>query len=730
MKKKVLALILVLCMILSTVVTMSVTTFATEAEEEAATVSASTFSSAVSGDVIELKNKNDFLLFAANAASVKAGVTVKLTKSITVNGTINAEEMNETSNLTGYEKISGANFSGIFDGGENTISGLYLTNSLFAHLFGTVKDVNFDNCLVISAQNYAAIVATCMRDGSRVETVNMTNCHLIVTPATSNGCGYAGGVVAMPLSGTFNIKDCSFDGIIETASSYEGKTDMVYVGGMVGGTASNNTGTILIDGCTNTGSIRGKSASGGMIGYIEKFASSITNCTNRGIVSTEGATPVTESGVGGIIGCANSSGTTAPSITGCTNEGKITSKYTTANVNHNAVGGIIGKCAAGELKVTDTINKGEVSSTSACNIGGIAGRNLQTGTFTNCVNMANVTGESTVSLYAGGIVGLNWGKCTIDTCANLGDVTGKSTASIDVGGMIGCFGGTTITVKDSLNDGDVYGIGYASELVGLFNNASASGTYENVITTGNVYLIAATPSNSMYWGNTSLNGTKSGFYTVEGTLKYKTSATDAEWKTYTSSTAVGTVLPSADALKGMDGFKLLTAAGYDFGSVWQLNAGVPLPTTLVEGEKATVDTSKEIVYKGYQCGLAGTDNEGDIRLIAGLNDINGYQSTGFEIYAIVGGEVKGGATAGDPLVRNTTEVYESLLANVDGGMTEIKAQEDCQCNYLSAVTIENMPADGTIILTATLTDLDGGVVRGTTVMIEIVGGVVVAQYAI
>ena len=79
----------------------------------------------------------------------------------------------------------------------------------------------------------------------------------------------------------------------------------------------------------------------------------------------------------------------------------------------------------------------------------------------------------------------------------------------------------------------------------------------------------------------------------------------------------------------------------------------------------------------------------------------------------------------EPLTTKT--VYQSLSAGDQIGA--IKAS-DLGCTYLSALTFNNVPADCIITLTATLTPAEGEIVSGTTVVIVVENGAVVAQYAI
>ena len=171
----------------------------------------------------------------------------------------------------------------------------------------------------------------------------------------------------------------------------------------------------------------------------------------------------------------------------------------------------------------------------------------------------------------------------------------------------------------------------------------------------------------------------------------------------------------------------LWSAGFDFNNNWSMTADGAIPTAAFNGTKATPDATKDIVYKGCQLGLDNTAEAGNVRFIAGMQTIEGYMATGFEIIAIDANGTHAGDAEGNPLAINDTVVYESLMAN--GVANAIKAT-DLNCVYLSAVTVTGLSDNAVVELTATLTKLDGTVVRGTTVMIVLENGNVVAQYAI
>ncbi len=207
---------------------------------------------------------------------------------------------------------SSTHFTGTFNGGGNTISGLYIdnTNSDYQGLFGyvgtggTVQNLTVSG--TVSGDLYVGGVV-----GYNAGTVENCANTSDVTGTGSGTSTYAGGVVGYNNGGT--VTNCYNTG------SVTGRGIHTYVGGIVGinyatlthcyntgsvsgnnqvgGVAGGNSSSATLTRCYNTGSVSGNNQVGGVAGYN---TSTVTNCyyldttASTGIGSNSGtATNVT-----------------------------------------------------------------------------------------------------------------------------------------------------------------------------------------------------------------------------------------------------------------------------------------------------------------------------------------------------------------------------------------------------------------------------------------------------
>ena len=160
-------------------------------------------------------------------------------------------------------------YSGIFDGGGHTISGLNVTDDSFhAGLFGliagaTIQDLSISGSVTGSYFNCGSIAGTA-RENS---TIKNCSSHCDVTNTTG---AYAGGVVGV-LFKSATIIDCYNTGTIHQDPSNLGNPE---TGGIVGrnsGTIRNcyNVGSVSCDNETSLGSIAGFMPDWSSIGIVE-----------------------------------------------------------------------------------------------------------------------------------------------------------------------------------------------------------------------------------------------------------------------------------------------------------------------------------------------------------------------------------------------------------------------------------------------------------------------------
>ena len=299
----------------------------------------------------------------------------------------------------------GRQFLGSFDGGGNTVSGLYVyvtKTRLYNGLFGVV---GFSN------RTTTAEVKNLQVEG-----------EVYATMAEPYSL-YVGGITGFVGQGA-TITDCSFQGTVETTATDQAITS--YTGGIAG---YNYYGTISK--CTvNYSTIIGtneNASSQSLVGGIaaDNIEGTIEECkVTGGSVSTSGSMEV--SSVGGIAGCSDGT------LKGCSNSASVT--------GNNAF---------------DLETKEEVALGS----GGVVGCNYNL--VESCSNTGSVTGKG---LFTGGVVGYNTTNNTTDGTISASYNTGAVEGEQYVGGVVG---NNHTSVEDCYNTGEVTSTGdYAGGVVG------------------------------------------------------------------------------------------------------------------------------------------------------------------------------------------------------------------------------------------------------------------------
>lgn len=372
-----------------------------------------------------------------NAGNDFAGVTVLQTADIVMNeGKYTIDE--ETNEITFEEDAEqwfpigyGVNkFCGTYDGGEHTISGIYINSgSSYKGVFGyidnkgTIQNLNVKKSKIIGGTYVGGIVGYANGSG------NIENCY---NEGIIIGTNYIGGVVGNRAKYT-HIMNCHNNGKIFGSK---------YVGGIVG--CQSDWPSYNIENCYNGGTISGDEDVGGIIGY-GTMNGDIVNCYNVGKIDGTG------NYIGGIAGvkgrgkienCYNKGtiigkGTGTGGITGFSSCANVLNSYNTGTVlGNNETGGIIGYAyiQSGTI-VQNCYNTGAVSGNNQ--IGGIVGyRSYNTDSdsakIEYCYNAGTVNGNGLV----GGIVGHNRvSRATVEYCYNLGNVKGTSSSGAIIGGL-------------------------------------------------------------------------------------------------------------------------------------------------------------------------------------------------------------------------------------------------------------------------------------------------------
>ena len=312
--------------------------------------------------VYEISNAGQLYWFAGLVNGSLSGVTqntsanVVLTADIVVNenvlkpdGTLNEGTFKEWTPIGNTCNGSYSPYTGIFEGQNHTISGLYFKKEntsevgFFGYNGGKISNVGILNSYFCG---FSQVGGVCGYNSSTI-----TNCYNKgVVDGTADGASSFGGVCGCNLGILTNcyntgiVSGQSYVGGIDgdnsgiiTNCNNEGKVSGTedYVGGVSG---SNNK---TITNCYNTGIVKGQSYVGGVNGYNGN--GTIINCNATGEVNG------TDSYVGGVIGRNLNKGT----ITNCYYDSTI---YTGA-----AIGDDKGTTTKVEGKTTEQYRTGEVA---------------------------------------------------------------------------------------------------------------------------------------------------------------------------------------------------------------------------------------------------------------------------------------------------------------------------------------------------------------------------------
>lgn len=314
-------------------------------------------------------------------------------------------------------------FSGIFEGNNHTISGIYINgSSSYQGLFGgvsdgTVKNLTVDNSYIKGYMNVGGVVGEIKSQSGTALLDNCYNSGTICGTLQTVG-GIAGNVVSY--GGTVTVQDC------RNAGSIIGEK---YSGGVAGAVVG-RVGGITVQNCSNSGSVSASgmyvSGVGGVVGSVTSMPSlvEVKNCFNTGSVT--GGTGVYVGGVAGSI-ISNTNGSSTLSY--CYNSGTVTSssKYT-----GGVAGYISGNGSGASAKIQYCYNTASVAGSGE--VGGVVGSVFPyadgyTG-VQYCYNCGSIT---SIGDYAGGIAG------RIQANHN-GDVTGNTTAEVQY-----CFNTNRVT---------------------------------------------------------------------------------------------------------------------------------------------------------------------------------------------------------------------------------------------------------------------------------------------
>ncbi len=280
---------------------------------------------------------------SVNAGNRYSNEYIRLANDIILNDTNDWENWGTTTPANKWTPI-GKNypncFSGTFDGGLHTVSGVYIKTAsqyqgLFGYVYlGTIKNIGVTNSHITGGKTVGG-VAGCV-DGAII------NCYN--TGAVNGSDNYVGGVAGSVIGTATN---CHNTGAVNGRN---------WVGGVMGDIAKDTATN-----CYNIGPVNGTDWVGGVAGCVV-WSSIVTYCYNTGAVSGNAT-------VGGIIGFIM--------------DGTVINSYNTGAVSgteHYYTGGVAGYLQQGA--VTNCYSTGAISETDYA--GGVAGYVYSSGTVTDC----------------------------------------------------------------------------------------------------------------------------------------------------------------------------------------------------------------------------------------------------------------------------------------------------------------------------------------------------------
>ena len=369
----------------------------------------------INDEVYEISNAGQLYWFAGLVNGTLSGVpqntsaNAVLTKDIVVNedvlksdGTVNEGTFKEWTPIA----TNASPYTGIFEGQNHTISGLYFNqeDSYDVGLFGR-NNGKIANAGILDSYFYGTSKVGGVCGNNNAGTI--TNCY---NTGSVSGLGTLGGVSGY--NDTGSITNCYNTGNVSGSSGF--------VGGVSGynskGTIINSYNAGSVSGLEYVGGVSGINYTGSVSGI--NYTGSITDCYNIGSVS----------GSEGYVGGVN----------GYNDGGIITNSYNAGGVSgiERYVGGVNGYNDGGTI--TNCYNTGSSVSGSGY-VGGVNGRNK--GTITNCYNTSSVSGKER---YVGGVIGRNESNATITNC--------YYDSTIYTGAAIGNDMGTTEKVEGKTTD--------------------------------------------------------------------------------------------------------------------------------------------------------------------------------------------------------------------------------------------------------------------------------------
>ena len=282
-----------------------------------------------------------------------------------------------------------ARFSGVFDGNNKIITGLYINNTTeFAYigLFGyalnsaVIKNVGIQDAVVISNRTAATWTGGLI---AFINNVTISNCWFSGSiEATGTGTSYAGGLIGQNNNGS--VTDSWMTGSMEAASAAT-----IHAGGIAGRSQASVTSKCWFDGSisTNAGSTV---YAGGITGSLASNAN-LSNCYSAGSITGTNASYVYVGGISAINWSAV--------LQNCYSTAFVKALTYSSSGYSAYVGGITGEFSDGTLSNNAALNASVYGEpTSPAYIGRITG-NYETGLLENNIALSNMCKMPTLTQW-------------------------------------------------------------------------------------------------------------------------------------------------------------------------------------------------------------------------------------------------------------------------------------------------------------------------------------------
>ncbi len=459
---------------------------------------------------------NDAVSWSANTLTLNATHNINVNAAITASGTnaglslIAGTDINFNADVT----LSGESGSlAMAYGGDYN-----LANDVRITLSGTVASLTINGNAYTLIQSMDDLLAMDDNDG------DASDYYAITEDLDASGTLYSNALVNT-LSGTLaglghsisNLtilaSDSSYIGLIGTASGGSvvrdlnsvafDVTGLKYVGGLIGYAGSSSSG-VTVSNCTVSGTVKSEDGSkseriGGLIGYLRN--GSVSDSSSE-------ATVTGYQYVGGLIGYATGTSSSAVSISNSSSSGTVNGTYYSTRKGvikgSQYVGGLFGYIqyatisdSSSDATVTAYTNLDDdgfvISTGTSTYTGGLGG-------YAKFIDISDSSASGDVIGYmsVGGLFGMLWGSdeypSTVTNSNASGYVTSvggtESTHGSDIGGLFGKAGHSTISA--SYATGDVTGFAenigglIGSSQVNTISNSHATGAVTNTAVAGDV----------------------------------------------------------------------------------------------------------------------------------------------------------------------------------------------------------------------------------------------------